>query len=237
MATVLGLDGTEGRLVGPADATNDASFFATVSRHGGQGDGRVDLIQESQVDLREFAGTGDTGKERTGSVRRSSVQCGKSGLARQTVGGLTTGLNARGKAQAGRRTEFGHVQDVEDAGSVDVALGVINTEVGTLSSLERQLDVRCDLHRCFKDVSTVGGSLCLVDVELGVGELRSDLGRQCTTFTTFSFDGNSNGTSILLTLQRLLRRVVIVQKVLGALGDISKFSSHGCWIDLNGVCL
>lgn len=212
-SSVLGLDGSKGGLVGSTNSRKAELVLGRVGSHGGKGDIRVNLVKKSKVCLRELAGTGETGKEWSISVASSKIQAGKSRLSREGVGSVTSRLDSRGKGKASTGAELGHLSNVKDTSSIEASTCVVNEDIRSLVSLEGKLDTGGNLQGGFQHSSTVGSGLGLVDIELGVCELGSNLGGKGSSLTSLRLDGDSYGTSILLALESGLGGVVVVQKV------------------------
>lgn len=211
--SVLGLDDTKRSLVRTTNARHVAHLVAAVGGHGSQRNDGTDLVQKADVDLREFVGARNAGNERSRRVAGASVHCGQAGLSRQAVRGITTSLDARWEAHAGAGAELGHVNDVNDARGEKVALSVVNAEIRSFAGLEGEVDMRSDLEGRFQDVAAIGRRLGLVDVELGVRKLGSNLGRQSTALSTLGFNRHGHRPSTLLAFEGLLGRIVVVQEI------------------------
>mmetsp|Transcript_8002 Transcript_8002/g.23009 ORF Transcript_8002/g.23009 Transcript_8002/m.23009 type:complete len:273 (+) Transcript_8002:163-981(+) len=225
-ASVLGLEGSEWGLVACADSRDVADLVAGVTSGGGEGEVAVDLVQESEVDGGELARACDGGEHRAVGVADAGVECGESGLSGEAVRGISSDLHTVGKADAGTAVDAGHFEHVHGTGGADVSVGVVNSKDGSLVGLEGDLDSWHDLHGGFEDASAAGGELGLVNIELGLAELGSDLGAEGAVRTSFGFDGDSDWSGILLAFQGGLGRVIIEQKVLWCLGDICEFGGH-----------
>jgi hypothetical protein len=210
---ILGLDGSEGGLVGTTNTEDITHLISRVSSLRGKRNVAVDLVEKSDVDLRELARTGETGKDGSVGVASTNIQAGEAGLSRKSVGGISSSLNSGRKTNAGTGAELGHLSNIEDTSRVEVSVGVVNAKVSSLVGLEGKLDIGGDLQRSLQDTSAVGSALSLVNIELGVGELGSNLGGKCTALTSFGLDGHCNWASILLAFESGFCGVVIVQKV------------------------
>ena len=146
-------------------------------------------------------------------VASTKVQSRKSSLLTKGVGSISSSNDSRWQSNASTGADLRHVGGIEFSGCTKVSILVVNSKVGSLVGLERKLNSRGNHHGSLQNTSTVGCSLGLVDIELGVGELGADLGRKGSSLTSLGLDSHSNGTSILLTLERSLGGVVVVQKV------------------------
>jgi hypothetical protein len=133
----------------------------------------------------------------------------------KAVAGISTNLDSLGESEANRSANLGHVNDIKDTSSVKVTLDVVNSQIGTLASLEGKLEFRSDTERSLQDASTVSLDLSLVNIEFGIRELGTNLGRERTSLALLSLDSHSDGTSSLLALERHLVGEVISQKTYG----------------------
>jgi hypothetical protein len=187
---ILGLNGSEGGLVGTTNTEDITHLISRVRSLRGKRNVAVDLVEKSDVDLRELARTGETGKDGSVGVASTNIQAGEARLSRKSVGGISSSLNSRRKTNAGTGAELGHLSNIEDTSRVEVSVGVINAKVSSLVGLEGKLDIRGDLQRSLQDASSVGSALSLVNIELGVGELGSNLRGKSTALTSFGLDGH-----------------------------------------------
>ena len=173
--SVLGLDGSKRSLV---RATESLEITNNITRVGGLRGNRkivVDLVEEAKSDLGKLVSTGETGKHGSVGVASTGVQGTEAGLSRKGVCGISSNLESRGKTNAGSGAELGHLYNIKDTSSQQVSIGVVNSEVSSLVGLEGELYIGCDSERGLQDASTVSGSLGLIDIELGVGKLGSNL--------------------------------------------------------------
>jgi hypothetical protein len=211
--SVLGLDGSKRSLVGATESVEITSNITRVSGRRGNRKIVVDLVKEAKRDLGKLVSTGETGKDGSVGVASTGVQGTEAGFSREGVCGISSNLDSRGKTNAGGGAELGHLNNIKDASSIQVSVGVVNSEVSSLVGLEGKLDIGCDTERGLQDASTVGGSLGLIDIELGVGKLGSNLGRKSSALAPFGLNGDGDGASTLLAFERSLGSVVFSQKI------------------------
>lgn len=178
----------------------------------GNRDIAIDLVEHTNVERGQLGGSSETRKERSMRVASANVEAGKAGRSGEAVGSITAHLDSLGKSDASRSADLGHVNDIKDTSGVKVALDVVNAQVSTLVRLERKLDFFREVQRRLKNATAISSDLTLVHIELGIGELGSNLGRESTSLTLFSLDSHIDGTGRLLALERHLAGVVIIQK-------------------------
>lgn len=170
------------------------------------------LVQQTNVELAELGGGSETGKDGSRRVASANAESRKARGSRESIRGITTNLDALGEAHAGRTAHLGHVHDIKDTSGVKVSLDVVDTQVGTLVSLEGKLHVGGKHEGGFQDASTVGLDLTLVHVEFGVRKLGANLGGKTTVLALLGLDRYSDGSGILLALERYRVGKVIRQE-------------------------
>jgi hypothetical protein len=142
----------------------------------------------------------------------ANVETRKSGRSCKVVGSISTYLDSLGESKASRSANLGHVNDIKDTSGIKVTLDIVNAQVGTLARLEGKLDIRGDTERSLQDASTVSLELTLVNIEFGIRELGTNLGRESTSFALLGLDRHGDRTGTLLALERHLVGEVISQK-------------------------
>ena len=173
----------------------------------------VDVVTKADIVLGELGGSSETGEERPRRVAGTNIESSEASGPGKTVSGIGTNLKSRRKAEASRSPNLGHVHDINDTSGIEVASTVVNTEISSLAGLEGELDIRSDLKGGLQNTTTIGLELSLVNVELGVGEFGADFRGKAASFALLRLDGYSNGSGVLLALERDLGGVVIVQEV------------------------
>mmetsp|Transcript_9305 Transcript_9305/g.18746 ORF Transcript_9305/g.18746 Transcript_9305/m.18746 type:complete len:232 (+) Transcript_9305:219-914(+) len=225
---VLGFEGSHvGNLVGEAYSVDRAQLIGRMCRRRGETKVRIDLVQESEVDL-GIGGCRNRGKQRTRRIRGTDVEALQTARrTRQGIGRIGTHLESSGQAHASRGTHLGHFHDIKNTRRVQATLGIIHTQVRSLASLERELDIVRHLEGGFQNARTITLQLSLVKAKLVKGILGSNLGRKSTGFVLFRFNGECHGSGTLFGLEDKLSRKVVRQKIIRTLGDIGKLGSHG----------
>lgn len=201
---------------------------------GGEREVGVDLVDAADVDAGQVGGRGDGGEEFALAVGGADVIGREAGLAGEGVGGVAAYAEAGGQAEAGGGGDLGHVLDVEDAGGVEVALGVVDAEVGSLVALEGELDALAGDEAGLEDLATVGGELDLVEGEAGVGKLGADLGGEGAAGAAGGLKGNGDGAGILLGLEGDLVGEVLGQDVCSGWSTVGKMGLE--WWEENALC-
>jgi hypothetical protein len=205
-----------------------------VGGGGGEREVGVDLVDAADVDAGQVGGRGDGGEEFALAVGGADVIGREAGLAGEGVGGVAAYAEAGGQAEAGGGGDLGHVLDVEDAGGVEVALGVVDAEVGSLVALEGELDALAGDEAGLEDLATVGGELDLVEGEAGVGKLGADLGGEGAAGAAGGLKGNGDGAGILLGLEGDLVGEVLGQDVCSGWSTVGKMGLE--WWEENALC-
>ena len=219
VAADLGLDEANlGRIVRTAHGDKVAHFGGRVRRLTRQRQVAVDLVEEADVKDGKFGRGRDGRKDGARGVTRAHIDTGQTGaVARQIVAGIGAQLQTLLQSQTHGCGHIGHFHDIHTTGRVKVGAaldgGVIESEVGALSGLEGELDIVAEFEGRLEDLATVGGELTLVDLEFGIIEFGSNLGRQGTGIALLGFNGDSHGAGIFLALERDLGRVVLGQNI------------------------
>ena len=179
---------------------------------GSDSEGTVDLVQEVNIVLGEFVGRGQTGKERTRSVRSTDAKA-RNATPVESVDSVSTHLQAGGKSEAGRSADLRHIHHIQDTSGIKGALGVVDSEICSLVRLEGKLDIGGELQRSLQDTATISLKLSLVDIELGIGELGANLGGESASFSLLGLNCDDNRTGSLLALEAYLGGIVLSQDV------------------------
>lgn len=165
-----------------------------MTRGGRYNDVRVDLVHHGKVDSGEFVGGGEGRKERSGGVGCSGVKSGEGGIL-DGVAGVSPECDATGQAYTSRSRKFGQILDVELGGTGEIGLFVGRGQIGSLATLETDLESRCGGEGGFEGLGTVGFELGLVEGEAGIGEFGADFGGEGSGGGTGGVDGYGDGSS------------------------------------------
>lgn len=214
-AAKLGFDGADvGGLVGSTHGQNVAHFAGRVRRLTGNAEVVVDLVQQTDIVLREIGCGSDTGKERAGRVGGSDVDTTEAGAGtREVVLCISTNCDAVVQSHACRCGNVGHLHDVQRSSGVKVALDIVDAEISTFGSLEGKLNFRSQLKRRLQGLSTIGGELSFIDIEFRVGKFGANFRRKGSAFALRRFNGDGHRARILFALESNLVGIVVIQDV------------------------